>query len=62
LLQLKEQKALNTLIRTLDCQLNSYIATGNPIHMHNMQNYVEQYIKDYQKLPAFRTTFEQFLQ
>ena len=62
LLQLKEQKALNTLINTLDTQLNSYITTGNTVYMHNMQNYIEQYIKDYQKLPAFRTTFEQFLQ
>ena len=61
LLQLKERKALNTLITTLDWQLSQYITTGNSVYMHNMQNYVEQYIKDYQKLPAFKVTFEQFL-
>ena len=61
LLQLKEQKALNTLIHTLDWQLTQYITTGNTVYMHNMQNYVEQYIKDYQKLPVFKATFEQFV-
>ena len=61
LLQLREQKALNTLITALDAQLNSYIATGNQINIQNMQNYVERFIKDYQKLPAFKATFEQFL-
>ena len=61
LLQLKEQRALNVLINTLDWQLNQYIATGNTVYMNNMQTYVEQYIKDYQKLPAFKAVFEQFI-
>ena len=61
LLQLKEQKALNALINTLNTQLNQYIATSNPVYMNNMQNYVEQYIKDYQRTPAFMTTFENFV-
>ena len=61
LLQLKEQKALNTLIHTLNWQLSQYTTTGNNVYMHNMQSYVEKYIKDYQKLPAFKATFEQFL-
>ena len=60
-LQLKEQKALNNLIHTLDWQLSQYITTGNAAYMHNMQNFVEQYIKDYQKTPAFMSTFEQFV-
>ena len=61
LLQLKEQRALNILITTLDWQLQQYINTGNSVYMNNMQNYVEQYIKDYQKLPVFKATFEQFV-
>ncbi|MBR7036775.1 hypothetical protein IKI14_02670 [bacterium] len=61
MLQLKEQKALNALINTLNTQLNQYIATSNPVYMNNMQNYVEQYIKDYQRTPAFMTTFENFV-
>lgn len=63
LLQLKEHLALKDLIDRLDSELDSYIHWGhNPMHIQNMQNFVEQYIKDYQKLPAFKTTFEQFLQ
>ena len=61
LLQLKEQKALNVLIGRLDWELSQYIATGNTVYMHNMQNFVEQYIRDYQKTPAFISTFEQFV-
>ena len=61
LLQLKEQRALNTLINTLDGQLSRYIATGNVVYRNNMQNYVEQFIKDYQKTPAFMTVFENFV-
>ena len=65
LLQLKEQKALHVLIGNLDRELNSYLNTYNTniqdTHIHNMENFIEKYIKDYQKLPAFKATFEQFL-
>ena len=29
--------------------------------MNNMRNYVSQFIKDYQKTPAFMANFEQFV-
>ena len=61
LLQLKEQKALKALIEALDRELAQYIATSNDVNMNNMQDYVEHYIKDYQRLPAFKATFEQFV-
>ena len=58
LLRLKEQLALNKLIEDLDTQLSQYIATGNQTHMHNMENLVEIYIRDYQNTPAFMASFE----
>ena len=30
--------------------------------MHNMENLVERYIRDYQKTPAFIATFEKFVE
>ena len=61
LLQLKEQKALKVLIDNLDRELSAYIATHNTVNKDNMETYVGQYIKDYQKTPAFMAMFENFV-
>ena len=61
LLRLKEQRDLNDLIGNLDNELGQYIANGNLIHMQNMQSMVELYIRNYQKTPAFMSTFEKFV-
>ena len=61
LLRLQEQKALNQLILNMDAQLTHYIATWNQVYMDNMRNFVSQFIKDYQKTPAFMANFEQFV-
>jgi len=61
LLRLQEQKALNQLILDMDAQLAQYVATWNVVHMDNMRNFVSQFIKDYQKTPAFMANFEQFV-
>ena len=61
LLQLKEHLALKDLIGKLDLQLAHYSATGNGTYKDNMEKFVEQYIRDYQKTPAFMAIFEPFI-
>ena len=58
LLRLNEQRDLNALVVNLENELSQYIANGNLIHMQNMQSMVEIYIRNYQKTPAFMSTFE----
>jgi len=61
LLRLKEQRDLNDLIGNLDNELAAYIANPTNTRMNNMQNMVEAYIRNYQKTPAFMSTFEKFV-
>ena len=58
LLRLKEQRDLNALVANLENELGQYIVNGNLIHMQNMQSMVELYIRNYQKTPAFMSSFE----